>query len=259
MNWLDAIILGIIQGLTEFLPVSSSGHLEIAKSFLGVDPDASLLFTVAVHGATVLSTIIVFWKEILTLFEGTLKFKSNEESSFVLKIFFSMIPVAIAGLYFKEPIEQLFDGNLLFIGLMLLITALILAIAHFIKKGDRSIGFPDAFIIGLAQAIAVVPGISRSGMTIATGLMIGNRKEEIAKFSFLMVILPIIGANILEITSGHFANASVGIGVILAGFVSAFVTGYFACKMMINLVKKSKLIGFSIYCAVVGLLLVLFN
>jgi undecaprenyl-diphosphatase len=259
MNWFEAIILGIIQGLTEFLPVSSSGHLEIAKAYLGVDKSVSLLFTVAVHGATVLSTIFVFWKEILTLFEGTLKFRTNEESSYVLKIFFSMIPVAVAGLFFKEPIEQLFDGNLLFIGLMLLVTALVLAIAHFIKKDDRSIGFPDAFIIGLAQALAVVPGISRSGMTIAAGLMIGNKKEEIAKFSFLMVLIPIIGANIIEITSGHFANASVGIGVIMAGFISAFVTGYIACKMMINLVKKSKLIGFSIYCAVVGLLLIFFN
>lgn len=257
MNWFEAIVLGLIQGFTEFLPVSSSGHLEISKALLGVDPEASFFFTVAVHGATVLSTIIVFWKEILTLAEGTLKFKMNEETSYVLKIIISMVPVGIAGVLLKEPIESLFNGNLIFIGLMLLVTSLILAAAHFIKKGDRTIGYLDAFIIGLAQAVAVIPGISRSGATIATGLMIGNRKEEIARFSFLMVLVPVIGANFLELFTGEFSTTYTGAGIILLGFISAFIAGYIACKWMIELVKRSKLIWFSIYCAVIGVLSVL--
>lgn len=254
MNWFEALVLGIIQGLTEFLPVSSSGHLEIAKSLFGVDPEASFFFTVAVHGATVLSTLFVFWKEILNLISGSLKFKMNEETSYTLKIILSMIPVGIAGILLKDPIESLFDGNLVFIGLMLLVTSGVLAAAHFMKKRERPIGYKDAFIIGLAQAIAVIPGISRSGSTIATGLMIGNKKEEIARFSFLMVLIPVIGANVLEILSGDINMGSTSWGIILTGFVAAFISGYFACTWMIALVKKSKLIWFSIYCAVIGLL-----
>lgn len=259
MNWFEAIILGLIQGLTEFLPVSSSGHLEISKALFGVDPEASFFFTIAVHGATVLSTIFVFWKEILTLIQGTLKFKMNDETSYVLKIIVSMIPVGVAGVLLKGPIESLFNGNMLFIGLMLLGTSLILAAAHFVRKGDRSIGYLDAFIIGLAQAFAVIPGISRSGATIAAGLMIGNRKEDIAKFSFLMVLIPVIGANIIEVRSGDFTTMHTGAGIILLGFISAFISGYFACSWMIGLVKKSKLIWFSIYCAVIGLLAILLH
>lgn len=254
MNWFEALVLGIIQGLTEFLPVSSSGHLEIAKSLFGVDPEASFFFTVAVHGATVLSTLFVFWKEILNLITGSLKFKINEETTYTLKIILSMIPVGIAGVLLKDPIESLFDGNMVFIGLMLLVTSGVLAAAHFMKKKDRPIGYKDAFIIGLAQAIAVIPGISRSGSTIATGLMIGNKKEEIAKFSFLMVLIPVIGANLLEILSGDVNMTGTSWGIILTGFVAAFVSGYFACTWMIALVKKSKLIWFSAYCAVIGLL-----
>ena len=254
MNWFQALVLGLIQGLTEFLPVSSSGHLEIAKSIFGIDPDSSFYFTVAVHGATVLSTIFVFWKEILNLITGSLKFKMNEETSYTLKIIISMIPVGIAGILLKDPIERLFNGNLVFIGLMLLVTSTVLALAHFIRKGDRSIGYKDAFIIGIAQAIAVIQGISRSGSTIATGLMIGNKKEEIAKFSFLMVLLPVLGANLLEILSGDVTMNSAGLGSVVIGFIAAFVSGYFACKWMISLVKRSKLIWFSIYCAIVGLL-----
>ncbi len=257
MNLFEAIILGLIQGLTEFLPVSSSGHLEIAKSLFGVDPDASFYFTVAVHGATVLSTIFVFWQEILVLIKGSLKFEMNEESSYVIKIIISMIPVGIAGILLKDPIESLFDGNLVFVGSMLLVTAILLASAHFMKKRERSIGYLDALIIGLAQAIAVIPGISRSGSTIATGLMIGNKKEEIARFSFLMVLAPVIGANLLEIFSGDLDMTSTGWGIIIAGFVSAFVAGYFACKWMISLVRKSKLIWFSLYCIAAGLLSIL--
>jgi len=254
MNWFEAIVLGLIQGLTEFLPVSSSGHLEIAKSLFNIDPDASFYFTVAVHGATVLSTIFVFWKEIISLITGSMKFKMNEETSYTLKILLSMVPVGIAGILLKDPIEKLFNGNLVFIGLMLLVTSIVLAAAHFIKKGERSIGFKDAFIIGIAQAIAVIPGISRSGSTIATGLMIGNKKDEIARFSFLMVLLPVLGANLLEILSGDASMNSAGFGIIIIGFVTAFVSGYFACRWMITLVKQSKLIWFSIYCAVIGLL-----
>jgi undecaprenyl-diphosphatase len=254
MNWLQALILGVIQGLTEFLPVSSSGHLEIAKSLLGVDPDTSFYFTVAVHGATVLSTIFVFWKEILNLITGSLKFKMNEETSYSLKILLSMIPVGIVGVFFKDPIKHLFNGNLVFIGLMLLVTSAILALAHFINKRDRTIGYKDAFIIGISQAIAVIPGISRSASTISTGLIIGNKKEEIARFSFLMVLIPVLGENLLEIISGDITMNSAGFGSVIIGFLAAFVSGYFACRWMISLVKRSKLIWFSIYCAVMGLL-----
>lgn len=254
MNYLEAIILGIIQGLTEFLPVSSSGHLEIAKSLFGIDPDSSFYFTVAVHGATVLSTLVVFWKEIRSLISGSLKFKMNEETSYTLKIIVSMIPVFIAGIFLKEPIENLFNGDLVFIGAMLLVTSLLLALAHFIKKRERTIGYKDALIIGLAQALAVIPGISRSGSTIATGLMIGNKRDEIAKFSFLMVLVPVIGANLLEIVSGDVNISGGEAGIALVGFITAFISGYFACRWMIELVKRSKLIWFSVYCAMAGCL-----
>jgi undecaprenyl-diphosphatase len=259
MSWFEALVLGLIQGLTEFLPVSSSGHLEIAKNIFGIDPDASFYFTVAVHGATVLSTLVVFRKEVINLFAGSLKFRMNEETSYTLKIIVSMIPVMIIGLLLKDPIESLFNGNLLFIGLMLLITSGLLAASHFIKKRERSIGFKDAFIIGVAQAIAVIPGISRSGSTIATGLMIGNKKDEIARFSFLMVLVPVIGANLLEIISGDVNLDSSELSIALIGFVTAFITGYFACRWMIELVKKSKLIWFSIYCALIGLLSIILS
>lgn len=257
MNWFEAIILGMVQGLTEFLPVSSSGHLEIAKSLFGVNPEASFFFTIAVHGATVLSTLVVFWKEIVSLITGTLKFKMNEETSYVIKLIISMIPVGIAGLLLKDPIEKMFNGNIVFVGSMLLITAALLALAHFTRKKERNIGYLDAVIIGIAQAIAVIPGISRSGATISTGLLIGNSKNEIAKFSFLMVLVPVIGANLLEIIQGDAAAGSVGAGIILTGFISAFISGYLACRWMIALVKKSRLIWFSVYCALVGLLSVL--
>jgi undecaprenyl-diphosphatase len=254
MNWFEAIALGLIQGLTEFLPISSSGHLEIAKSIFGIDPEANFYFTIAVHGATVLSTIVVFWKEIIELINGTLKFKMNDETSYVLKLIVSMIPVGIAGLFLKDPIESLFNGNIVFIGFMLLITSTLLALAHFIKKREREIGYLDALLIGIAQAIAVIPGISRSGATISTGLMIGNSKDKIARFSFLMVLVPIIGANLLEIMSGEINLNSTSFGIILIGFLAAFVSGYLACRWMIGLVKKSKLIWFSIYCLIIGLL-----
>jgi undecaprenyl-diphosphatase len=257
MNWFEALVLGLIQGLTEFLPVSSSGHLEIAKSLFGVNPEASFYFTVAVHGATVLSTLVVFRKEILVLLKGTFKFRMNEETQYVLKIIVSMIPVGIAGVFLKDPIERMFSGHVVFVGFMLLITAGLLAAAHFIKKRERNIKYLDALIIGIAQAVAVIPGISRSGATIATGLMIGNRKDEIARFSFLMVLIPVIGANLLEIFSGEFSTGSAGTGIIIIGFMAAFISGYVACRWMINLVKRSKLIWFSIYCVAAGILALL--
>jgi len=259
MNWFEAVVLGLIQGLTEFLPVSSSGHLEIAKALFGVNPEASFYFTVAVHGATVLSTIVVFRKEIVTLFEGILKFKMNVETSYVLKIIVSMIPVGIIGLLLKNPVKNLFNGNMAFIGLMLLITSAVLACAHFITKRDRNIGYIDALIIGIIQAVAVIPGISRSGITIATGLMIGNKKEDIARFSFLMVLVPVIGANLLEVFSMEISKGTTGTSVILIGFITAFFSGYLACRWMIGLVKRSKLIWFAIYCAIAGLLSIILS
>jgi len=254
MNWYEAIVLGLIQGLTEFLPVSSSGHLEIAKSIFGVDATSSFYFTVAVHAATVLSTMVVFWKEIVSLLYGCLKFKMNEETRYAIKILISMIPVAITGFLLKNPVKELFNGNIIFIGAMLLVTSSFLLTGHLIKKKERSIGYFDSLVIGIAQAIAVIPGISRSGSTIATGLILGNRKDEIAKFSFLMVLIPVIGVNLVEIVSGEAVTGSAGIGIILIGFCTAFIAGYVACKWMISLVKNSKMIWFSIYCAVVGLL-----
>ncbi len=257
MNWLEAIILGIVQGLTEFLPVSSSGHLEIAKALTGVDPESSFYFTVAVHGATVLSTIVVFHKELVSLFKGFFKFRMNEETSYIFRILISMIPVGFVGLLFKDQVEALFNGNLVFVGMMLLITSSLLAFAHFIRKRDRQIGYLDALIIGIAQALAVIPGISRSGATIATGLLIGNKKDEIARFSFLMVLIPVLGANFLEIISAENNTNGNGVFVIIIGSTAAFISGYLACRWMIGLVRKSKLIGFSVYCAAAGLLSIL--
>ena len=258
MNIFEAIILGIIQGLTEFLPVSSSGHLEIAGTLFGVRPEESFYYTLTVHGATVLSTLVVFRAELLKLTTGALKFQMNEETLYILKIILSMVPVAVVGLLFKDQVEALFGGSLVFIGFMLLLTSTLLAGAHFIRKRDRPIGFLDALLIGIAQAVAVIPGISRSGATIATGLLIGNRKEEIAKFSFLMVLVPVIGANLVEaVTTNDTSGIQSSSAVLIAGFISAFITGYFACKWMIELVKRSNLIWFALYCAVVGIIAIL--
>jgi undecaprenyl-diphosphatase len=257
MNWFEAFILGLIQGLTEFLPVSSSGHLEIANAIFGVKPAESFFFAIAVHGATVLSTLFVFWQEILKLINGTFQFKMNDEMNYVGKIVVSMIPVIFVGLFFKDFVESLFSGSLIATGIQFIITASLLALAHFIKPKERNISYLDSFIIGIAQAIAVVPAISRSGATIATGLLLGNKKEEVTKFSFLMVLIPIIGANLMEITKGETATGSMNILIIITGFLTAFISGYFACKWMINLVKRSKLIWFAIYCAIAGLLSIL--
>lgn len=257
MNWFEAIILGLVQGFTEFLPVSSSGHLEIGKFFFGIDAEENFYFTIAVHGATVASTIVVFRKEILQLLKGSLQFRKNEETVYVLKLIISMIPVGIAGLFLKDNVQGLFSGNMNFVGSMLLVTALLLTFGHFIRKRERNISYLDALIIGIAQALAVIPGISRSGATISTGMMLGNTKNELAKFSFLMVLVPVIGANILEIFSYEINPNGTKTGILIIGTLAAFISGYIACKWMISLVRKSKMIWFSIYCAIMGIIVIL--
>lgn len=254
MDIINAIILGLVQGLTEFLPVSSSGHLVLMQHFLGMGSDSDTTFEVMVHAATVLSTITVFGREIWRLIKGGMQFKANDESKYLLKIIVSMIPVMIVGLFFKSDVEALFNSSVSFIGSMLIVTACILTAAHFInryRKLSRPVGYRDAFIIGLAQAVAVVPGISRSGSTIATGMMLGNDKAQIAKFSFLMVLVPILGEAFLEIMGGAISLDSAGLPL-LAGFVAAYISGLFACKVMINIVARGKLYYFAIYCALAG-------
>jgi|SRR5664280_1326261 len=257
MNWFEAMVLGLIQGITEFLPVSSSGHLELGKYLFGINSDSNFYFSVAVHGATVLSTIAVLWKEIADLFKGFFKFRMNEETKYVIKIFISMIPVGIAGFFLTDIVDKYFSGNMVSLGIQFIITAAILMLPAFIKPKERPIGYFDAFIIGIAQAIAVVPAISRSGATIVTGMIIGDKKSDIAKFSFLMVLIPVIGANLVEMRSGNFTAEGTSISVILAGFITAFISGYFACKWMINLVKKGNLSWFAVYCVLVGIFSIL--
>jgi len=260
MNWLEALILGIIQGLTEFLPVSSSGHLELGKAILGVNAEKSLMFTVVVHGATVLSTIVVFYKDILKLLKGLFAFKWNEETIYVVKILISMIPVIILGIFFKEQIESFFTGNVLFVGSMLLITSLLLLSTYLIKQNEREISYTDSFIMGIAQAFAVLPGISRSGSTISTGLLLGNRKANIARFSFLMVLIPILGANFKDIYDGSMTSED-GVGLIplIVGFLAAFISGLLACKWMIGIVKKGKLVYFAVYCFIIGSIAIIYS
>ncbi len=256
-NW-DALFLGLIQGLTEYLPVSSSGHLEISRSLFGIDSGENLMFTVLLHGATVLSTICVLWKEIWDLLRHLFQFKWNEQTQYILKICVSMIPVLIVGLFLKDYVEELFGNGLLLIGCMLIVTALLLAFSHFAKpRPKQSVSWKDSFIIGIAQALAVLPGLSRSGSTIATGIMLGNSKEKVAQFSFLMVIVPILGEMFLDIVGGDFTSAGIPGSCLVIGFISAFLSGCVACRWMINLVRQSKLIWFAVYCAIVGLLTVI--
>ena len=255
MSWIEALILGIVQGLTEFLPVSSSGHLEIGKVILGVNAEKSLMFTVVVHGATVLSTMVVFWKDILQIFRGLFKFRWNDETKYVVKLIVSMIPVAILGFTLSEEIESFFSGNMLLVGSMLLVTALLLTLSNYVRQYDKKISYRDSFIIGIAQALAVMPGISRSGATISTGLILRNKKDGIAKFSFLMVLVPIIGANLRDLMDGKLtSNQDISVGVLIVGFLAAFISGLLACKWMIGIVKRGKLIWFAIYCFIVGLI-----
>ena len=260
MTWLEALILGLIQGLTEFLPVSSSGHLEIGKVLLNIEVQESLSFTVLVHFATVLSTITVFFQDIKKLFAGLFQFKWNEETRYVSKILVSMIPVLIVGVLFREEVESLFTGNLVLVGGALLITALLLISTQLVKPGKKKIPFLDAFIMGLAQAMATIPGISRSGATISTGLLLKNGRSEVAQFSFLMVLLPIIGAALLDILSMSSSSTEVGISTssLVIGFLAAYLSGYMACRWMINLVKKGNLYWFAIYCALVGIISIIF-
>lgn len=258
MNWLEALILGIIQGLTEFLPVSSSGHLELGKVILNVSAERSLIFTVVVHGATVLSTIVVFYKDIWGLFRGLLKFKWNTETQYIAKLLFSMIPVLIIGFFFAEEIEGFFTGDLVFVGSMLIVTATLLALTYVPRKTRRNISFLDSLIIGIAQAAAVLPGISRSGATISTGIIIGNKKEHLARFSFLMVLIPIIGANVKDLLDQDLSSKSDVTAIpLIVGFLAAFISGLLACKWMVNLVKKGKLMYFAIYCFIVGTIAIL--
>lgn len=257
MNWFEALIFGLVQGLTEFLPVSSDGHLEIVKYVFG-GIEESFLFSIVVHGATVLSIITVFWREILRLSRGVLQFKMNEETDYALKLIVSMIPVVIVGFTLMDFVEGLFVADMTITGSFLLVTALFLAVSHFVRKGNGKITYAGAFLMGIAQALAVLPGLSRSGTTISTGLMLGYRKEDLTKFSFLMVIVPILGANLMEIITTRAGAVEVVIFPLIIAFVTAFVTGYFACRWMIKIVSRGKLIWFAVYCTVLGLSLIFF-
>ena len=260
MDIIQAIILGIVQGLTEFLPVSSSGHLVMMKELLGVNTEPNIVFETVVHAATVLSTITVLWKMILQLFVKLFKWEWNAETQYICKLLLSTVPVMIIGLFFKELIERLFGEGVLLVGFMLLVTAVLLSLTHFIKHQQRKeIGFGSAFIVGLSQAVAVLPGLSRSGATISTGLLLGLKKEDIAQFSFLMVLIPVLGESFLDLMGGKFSMAASGIPTasLIAGFLAAYVSGLFACKWMIALVKKMNLIWFALYCFIIGIIAII--
>lgn len=261
MEIIDAIILGIVQGLTEFLPVSSSGHLELGKAILGDNslPKESLLFTVVLHFATALSTMVVFRKDILTIIKGVLKFEWNEDLQFVSKIVISMIPAVIIGVFFEEQLEQLFSGNILLVGFMLIITALLLFFADKAKNTNKKVSFSNAFVIGVSQAVAMLPGISRSGATISSSVLLGNDKTKAARFSFLMVVPLIFGKIAKDILGGELTYENTNFTILSIGFVAAFVAGLFACTWMISLVKKSKLSYFSAYCAIVGVIAIIWS
>ncbi len=257
MSLLEALILGIIQGVTEFLPVSSSGHLQIGAAILGIQSSENLLFTIIVHGATVLSTTIVFWKEITLIGKGVLKFKLNEETKLVLYIIISMIPVGIIGVFFESQLEAFFDGQIVFVASMLMLTGFLLLATNFLKAKNTSgaLSYTKASIIGIAQAIAVLPGISRSGATIATGLILGVDKEKATRFSFLMVIPPILGATLLkvkELIEAPTLHSQISNAALIVGFIAALTFGIIACRWMINIVKKGSLVYFAYYCFAVS-------
>ena len=256
MSWLEALILGVVQGLTEYLPVSSSGHLQIGHALLGTAGEENLTFAIVVHAATVLSTLVVLWREVAQLFVGTFTTTAwNDEKKYVCKLLVSMIPVFVVGMFFKDEVEAFFGNGLLLVGICLLITATLLAFAYFAKPRQKTeISYVDAFVIGLAQAVAVLPGLSRSGSTIAAGLLLGDKKESVAQFSFLMVLIPILGEAFLDLLDLCGSGAALGIGwlPLAVGFVAAFVSGCLACKFMLALVRRGKLIYFAIYCAIVG-------
>lgn len=264
MDWLQALILGLVQGLTEFLPVSSSGHLAIGREILGVEAADDLMFEVTVHAATVLATIVVFRKEIWKLLSGLFRFKYNDETDYIFKILVSMIPVGLVGVFLKDYVEDLF-GSLLVVGIALVVTAALLFFSDRVagkvagSPSRNGISFKQAIIVGLGQALAVIPGLSRSGTTISTGLLCGVKRENMAQFSFLMVLLPILGEAFLDIVGGDMASSSTGAIPLLTGFAAAFVSGLFACKVMISLVKKAALKWFALYCAIAGAAVILFT
>ena len=275
MDWLDALILGIVQGLAEYLPISSSGHLEIFKDVLGLDLDASksLEFDIVLHVATVLSTIVILWREFVPLCKSFFTFKNDDNTRYVLKIILSCIPIGIVGLCFKDYVESFFGGNLTVVGICLCVTAALLSFSYFFRTSPltardykpRDITWYDAIIIGIAQAVAVLPGLSRSGATIATGLLIGDKREKVAQFSFFMVIIPILGEALLDCkdiispdAAAVASGESAGLLSLIIGFVAAFVVGCLSCKWMLNIVKKGKLIWFAVYCLAVGILCLAF-
>lgn len=262
MDWIQALILGLVQGLTEYLPVSSSGHLAIGSELLGIEAEQSMMFTVAVHVATVLSTLVILGHEIWKILSGALHSpiggKLNDDHKYVLNIVVSMIPIGIVGVFFKDEVEAIFGSGLTIVGACLLLTAILLSYSYFAKpRLKEKISLRDAFIIGLAQALAVLPGLSRSGSTIATGLILGNKKENMAQFSFLMVIPPILGEALLDCIKAYKEGMAAAFGgcdatALIIGFIAAFISGCVACKWMINIVRRGKLIYFAIYCLIVG-------
>ena len=273
MEWFEAIILGLVQGLTEFLPVSSSGHLEIGKVLLGVDipKDTMTMFSVMVHAATVLSTVLVFRKQIWSLLKGFFKFQYNDQTDYLFKIAVSMVPIMIVGLWFKDDVEEALFGSIKVVGFALLLTSALLFFSDIasrsanavkgtsgVKAARNGISYWQAFVVGLGQALAVIPGLSRSGTTISTGLICGVRRDVMAQFSFLMVLIPILGESFLELVGGEFSASSVGALPLVLGFLSAFVSGLFACKVMIALVKKAKLSWFAIYCLIAAAAIFIF-
>lgn len=261
MSILQAIILGVIQGLTEFLPVSSSGHLELTKTILGDTsvPEESMLMTVVLHGATALSTIVVFRKDIAEILKGLFQFKANNEFQFSLKIVLSMIPAALVGVLLDEQIEQFFGGKIMLVGAMLVLTAVLLILADKAKNTKKDVSISNAIIIGVAQAIAILPGISRSGATISTSVLLGVDRDKAARFSFLMVVPLIMGKMAKDVLDGAFSNISDGTMAYVVGFIAAFVTGILACTWMIKLVKKAQLKYFAFYCLVVGVVAVMYS
>ena len=266
MNWWEALILGLIQGLTEFLPVSSSGHLEIGQVLLGTTGEENLTFAIVVHTATVLSTLVVLWKEVAQLFRGTFTtMQWNKDKNYVAMILVSIIPVFIVGMFFKEQVENFFGSGLLLVGICLCVTAVLLYLSEWLSKrkaGEgHEVGYKDAIIIGLAQAVAVLPGLSRSGTTIATGLLCGVKKESVTQFSFLMVLIPILGEaflELLDILQGE-VTSTLGILPMIVGFLSAFLSGCLACKFMINIVRRQKLIYIAIYCLCAGIFAIVYG
>lgn len=257
MGVLEAIILGIVQGLTEFLPVSSSGHLQLAKELLGVELENNLTFDVMLHAATVLSTIVVLWGEVWWLVKGLFARGMNDEKRYFLKLVISMIPVGIVGFLLRDKMDAMLASQyiMVIVGAMLILTAALLSFAYYARPRQRdTISYRDAFIIGLSQAVATMPGLSRSGTTIATGLLLGNQKGAVATFSFLMVLAPILGQTLLDVVDGGFAITGISVEALVAGFVAAFVVGCLACRFMIGVVKRGKLIWFAAYCAIVGVI-----